>query len=171
MCTCTCFHSCNMCIKLSVLRKWNIVIIISIWNTRDIECKNVRRSLASAEERFIYTDHFNVEVDKKTNIDLHFLKNTCAREGYQLVWNEPMHSGKITTYITTSLSWWCHQMETFPRHWSFVRGIHRWSVVSTHKGQWRGTEMFFFDLRLKNGCANNRVDGDLRRHRAHYVSR
>ena len=33
----------------------------------------------------------------------------------------------------------------FPRHWPFVRGIHRPPVNSPHKGQWRGA---FFDLRL-----------------------
>ena len=33
-------------------------------------------------------------------------------------------------------SWWRHQMETFPRHWPFVRGIHRSPVNSPHKGQW-----------------------------------
>ena len=36
----------------------------------------------------------------------------------------------------------------FPRYWPFVRGIHRSLVNSTHKGQWRGALMFFFDLRL-----------------------
>ena len=29
----------------------------------------------------------------------------------------------------------------FPRYWPFVRGIHRSSVNSPHKGQWRGTLM------------------------------
>ena len=33
-------------------------------------------------------------------------------------------------------------------HWPFVRGIHRSPVDSPHKGQWRGTLMFFFALRL-----------------------
>ena len=36
----------------------------------------------------------------------------------------------------------------FPRYWPFVRGIHRYPVNSPHKGQWRGTLMFSFDLRL-----------------------
>ena len=36
----------------------------------------------------------------------------------------------------------------FPRYWPFVRGIHRSSVNSPHKGQWRGALMFFFYLRL-----------------------
>ena len=30
----------------------------------------------------------------------------------------------------------------FPRNWPFVRGIHRSSVNSPHKGRWRGTLMF-----------------------------
>ena len=30
----------------------------------------------------------------------------------------------------------------FPRHWPFVRGIHRAPVNSPHKGQWRGALMF-----------------------------
>ena len=36
----------------------------------------------------------------------------------------------------------------FPRYWPFVRGIHRSPLNSPHKGQWRGTLMFFFNLRL-----------------------
>ena len=30
----------------------------------------------------------------------------------------------------------------FPRYWAFVRGIHRSTVNSLHKGQWRGALMF-----------------------------
>ena len=30
----------------------------------------------------------------------------------------------------------------FPRYWPFVRGIHRWPVNSSHKGQWRRALMF-----------------------------
>ena len=32
-------------------------------------------------------------------------------------------------------SWWRHQMETFPRYWTFVWGIHRSPVNSPHKAQ------------------------------------
>ena len=52
----------------------------------------------------------------------------------------------------------------FPRYWPFVRGIHRSSVNSSHKGQWRGTLMFS----LIFAWTNNRDAGDLRRNRAHY---
>ena len=36
----------------------------------------------------------------------------------------------------------------FPRYWPFVRGIHRSPVNSPHQGQWLGSLMFFFYLRL-----------------------
>ena len=57
---------------------------------------------------------------------------------------------------------------TFPRYWSFVRGIHRSPVNSPHKGQWRGALMFSLICAWINCSANNRDAGDLRRHRAHY---
>ena len=59
-------------------------------------------------------------------------------------------------------------METFPRYWPFVRGIHRSPVNSPHKGQWRGALMFYLICVWINGWVNNREAGDLRRYRAHY---
>ena len=59
---------------------------------------------------------------------------------------------------------WIH----FPRYWPFVRGIHRSPVKSPHKGQWRGTLMFFFICARINCWVNNDEAGDLRRHRTHY---
>ena len=56
----------------------------------------------------------------------------------------------------------------FPRHWPFVRGIHRSPVNSLHKGQWRGALMFSLICVWINGWVNNRGAGDLRRHIAHY---
>ena len=77
--------------------------------------------------------------------------------------------------------WWRHQMETFPRYWPFVRGIHRslgdWPFVrgihrplvdSPHKGQWRGALMFSLIFAWTYGWPSNQDAGDLRRHRAHY---
>ena len=66
----------------------------------------------------------------------------------------------------------CHddviKWKPFPRYWPFVWGIH-WSPVNTpHKGQWRGALMILLSASWINGWANNRVAGDLRRHRAHY---
>ena len=59
---------------------------------------------------------------------------------------------------------WIH----FPRHWPFVRGIHRSPVNSPHKGQWRGALMFSLICTRINGWVNNGEAGDLWRHRAHY---
>ena len=56
----------------------------------------------------------------------------------------------------------------FPRYWPFVWGIHRSSVNSLHKGQWRGALMFSLTCPWTNGWGNNREAGDLRRNRAHY---
>ena len=58
-------------------------------------------------------------------------------------------------------------METFPRNWPFVRGIHRSPVNSPHKGQWRGALMFSLICVSINDWVNNREAGDLRRYRAH----
>ena len=59
-------------------------------------------------------------------------------------------------------------METFPRYWPFVLGIHRSPVNSPHKGQWRGALMFSLICAWTRGWVNNRDADDLRRHRAHY---
>ena len=57
----------------------------------------------------------------------------------------------------------------FARNLAFVRGIHRWPVDSSHKGQWRWALMFSLICEWTNGWANNHQDaGYLRRHRAHY---
>ena len=56
----------------------------------------------------------------------------------------------------------------FPRYWPFVRGIHRSSVNSPHKGQWREALMFSLMCAWTKRWVNNREAGDLRRHQAHY---
>ena len=43
----------------------------------------------------------------------------------------------------------------FPRYWSFVRGIHRSSMNSPHKGQWRGALRFCLTCAWTNGWVNN----------------
>ena len=65
-------------------------------------------------------------------------------------------------------AWWRHQMETFPRYWPFVWGIHRTPVNYPHKGQWRGALMLSLICAWINDWVNNREAGDWRRHRAHY---
>ena len=46
----------------------------------------------------------------------------------------------------------CHDViksKHFPRHWPFMRGIHRSPVNSPHKGQWRGA-LICLNKRLSN---------------------
>ena len=53
----------------------------------------------------------------------------------------------------------------FPRHWPFVRGIHRSSVVDyPHKGSVKRAVMFSLMYAWRNGWTNSGVTGDLRRH-------
>ena len=56
----------------------------------------------------------------------------------------------------------------FPRYWPFVRGIHRSTVNSPHKGQWRRALMFSLICVWINGWVNNREAGDSRRYHVHY---
>ena len=49
-----------------------------------------------------------------------------------------------------------------------MRGIHRSSVNSPHKGQWRGALMFSLIGAWTGGWVNNRDAGDLRRYDTHY---
>ena len=71
-------------------------------------------------------------------------------------------------YKRQSSSWWRHQMETFPRYWPIVRGIHRSPVNSPHKGQWHGAWVFSLICAWSIGWVNNRDAGDLGHHRPHY---
>ena len=79
-----------------------------------------------------------------------------AKWGYpRLLYSQPdLHDDVIK---------WKH----FPRYWPFVRGIHRSSVNSPHKGQWRGALMFSLICVWINGWVNNPEAGDLRRRRGH----
>ena len=78
-------------------------------------------------------------------------------------------SNIISSWLTwTHYVWWRLQMETFPRYWPFVQGIHRSPVNSPHKGRWRGAFMFSLICAYINGWVNNGEAGDLRHHRAHY---
>ena len=61
---------------------------------------------------------------------------------------------------------WRHQIETFPRYWPFMRGMHRLRMDSPHKGQWCGGLMFCLMCAWTNDGANNPVASDLGRHLA-----
>ena len=71
--------------------------------------------------------------------------------------------GYISNFHDDVIKW-----KHFPRYWPYVRGIHRSSVNSPHKGQLHGALMFSFVRACTNGWSNNRDAGDLRRHRGHH---
>ena len=61
-----------------------------------------------------------------------------------------------------------HQMKAFSALLTLCLENHRPPVDSLHKDQWRKALMFSLICTERNGCANNRDAGDLRRHRAYY---
>ena len=76
---------------------------------------------------------------------------------------------RIKLPITQNIyPWWRHQMETCSALLAFVRGIHRSSVNSPQKVQWRGALMFSLIYAWINGWINDHETGDLICHRAHY---
>ena len=101
-----------------------------------------------------------------------------VKGGPDNLWKWVGHQGKVCGHHTVLLTnplpealdkhddviKWKH----FPRHWSFLRGIHRSPVNSLHKSQWRGALMFSLICAWINGCVNNREAGDLIHHRPHY---
>ena len=102
----------------------------------------------------------------------HVIKSGLSRAWHLIVFHIPWMG-----WVRVILDWHCpinwlscrrRQIETFPRYWPFVRGIHRSPVDSPHKGQWRGALMFSLICVLTNSLPNNRGAGDLRRYRAHY---
>ena len=74
----------------------------------------------------------------------------------------------IITYVIISLHDDVIKWKHIPRYWSFVWGIHRSPVNSTHKDQWRGALVFSLICTWINGWVNNHEAGDLRRSGAHY---
>ena len=60
------------------------------------------------------------------------------------VWHLSVHQANRTQSIESiygDVIKWKH----FPRHWTFVRGIHQSHVNPHHKGQWRGALMLFIN--------------------------
>ena len=80
-----------------------------------------------------------------------------------MFWLKKKHGHRVVVSLlhnANHLSWWRHQMETF-------------SVslpVIPRKGQWRRALLFSFICAWTNGWANNIEPGDLRHHRANYVT-
>ena len=68
-----------------------------------------------------------------------------------------MHALPSASLLLNCRSWWRHQMETFPRYWPFVRGIHRPPV---NKVQWRRALMFSLICAWMSGWVNTRDADD-----------
>ena len=64
-------------------------------------------------------------------------------------------------------TWWW-KWKPFPVYRPFVRGIHRSSAGSPHKGQWRGALIFSLIWAWTKVWENSRDAGDSRRNRAYY---
>ena len=79
-----------------------------------------------------------------------------------------MGSLRVKTVVFSLVHVGVIKWKHFPRYWPFVRGIHRPSVNSPHKGQWCRALMFSLICIWINGWVNNRAAGDLRRHHPHY---
>ena len=98
------------------------------------------------------------------------------------VWRSNRPSGFVAQQTSDAIPWCCSprhrnielcdddviKLKHFPRHWPFVRGIHRSPVNSPHKGQWRGALMFPLISTWISGWVNNRTAGDLGLHHTHY---
>ena len=73
-----------------------------------------------------------------------------------------------TTIVHCALAFSLHCMMTSSNGNIFRVTGHLSSVISPHKGQWRGALIFLWFAPWINGWVSNREAGDLRRHRAHY---
>ena len=71
---------------------------------------------------------------------------------------------QILAIKVSSISWWCHQLETFSELLALSLGIHQSLVNSPHRAQRCGALMF----PLICAWINNHEAGDLTRHHAHY---
>ena len=97
-----------------------------------------------------------------TTLDVQWPKTRHSTALPSFEWGKTASWGR--SLIHNDVIKWKH----FPRYWPFVWGIHRWPVICTHKGQWRGALMFSMICAWINGSVNNSEAGDLRRRRAHY---
>ena len=78
--------------------------------------------------------------------------------------HQNLHLSEQQLFTHDDVIKWKH----FLRYWTFVREIHRSSVNSPHKGQWRGALIYSLIRTCINGWVNNGKAGDLRHHRTYY---
>ena len=94
-------------------------------------------------------------------LDLQSIIRHCTIASFHM---QHLNDNSKVSYGHDDVIKWKH----FPHYWPFVWGIHRSSVNSPHKGQWRRALMFSLICVGINGWVNNREAGDLRCHHAHY---
>ena len=89
-----------------------------------------------------------------------------------LSWSLWRHCNAVFLWCVSSRFYWYRdnviKWKHCPHYWPFLRRIHRSSVNSPHRGQWRDILMFSLICAWISGWVNNREAGQLRRHRAHY---
>ena len=106
----------------------------------------------------------------------HFVSASMCWINFMLY--SPEHTTPWTTPVLCTDEIWRVKFRTtyddgikwkhFQRYWPFVWGIHWSPVNSLHKSQWHRALMFSLICTWINGWVNNREDGDLRCHHAHY---
>ena len=98
-------------------------------------------------------------------------KNLPSVKGKRFVFAELLQTGILLSMCEnpqSSSAWWRHEMETFFALLVLCAGNSPVTVeFPSQKPVTRSLDVFF-DLRMNNGWINNRGDGDLRRHGAHY---
>ena len=94
---------------------------------------------------------------------LHWTPTVSICVKHELQWPSPSEYIKASMFNDDVIKW-----KHFSRYWSVVQGIHRSSVNSPNKGQWRGALLLSLIYAWIKGWVNNGEAGHLRRHRAHY---
>ena len=136
------------------------LVFIQCWNfLRAIRCKSSYMFLKSPPGDTFKCTSLSIIVFSFTQIS--FKYNNRISDDYMLIMS--ICDIFMWDYHDDVIKW-----KHFPRYWPFVWGIHRSTVNSLHKGQWRGALMFSLICVWINCWVNNREAGDLRCHRTHY---
>ena len=117
--------------------------------------------------------YIQLEKDDSLQHASRILNTVCALSRFAVAWYRPILPTPFRDKSLLALEKSCRddvikESIIAPRHWPFVRGIHRSPMNFPHKGQWRRALMFSLNGAWTNGWANHRHAGDLRRHLAHY---
>ena len=116
-----------------------------IWRSRQTSCfVNRSPSDSQASDGWVLLDYIYWSLNRSPS-------DSQASDGWVLLhyiywsllqyrWKRGNDMYKQLDILTHYISWWRHQMESFPRYWPIVRGIHR----SPHKGQWHWALIFFW---------------------------